>query len=345
MRELNSWSRPIALCFVICSCQAKTETSEIEFENLNIQNIVAQTVDERIWPTKAVGQKLVQVPAAIDNPLVSPACVVADRNGYFYVADDMDYKIKKFDAAGGFIRSIGAGQGEGPGEIATIRSWGILGDSTIYVLDLNQRINFYQVDGSAFRTENLQSDFFTPKSGLAITSSGRKYFMISGGNNRGEFFETKWQGDTEPFGVLQGESGWKQDIPLYGRVVPFRESMVYVPTVYPLVVQFTTDGTVKYARTTLDYGVVEEPEFFEYAPGRKRVFSETLADSFPSVDGDRLFVHAALADAIDVYDAESGDYLYSAKLPQQVTDAHVQNERLYVVDNQGVSVWAMPYAM
>ena len=47
-----------------------------------------------------------------------------------------------------------------------------------------------------------------------------------------------------------------------------------------------------------------------------------------------------LAQTIDIYDAETGDYQHSIKLPENGF-AHALNDRVYQVGNSTVAVWAI----
>ena len=332
----------MAVVLLVSSCQGNSDTRSIAFDNLNLHPIVGQRLDERSWPAGARGRKLIQLPAGTEQPPVDPTLVFADQNEFFYVADDADWTIKQFDSAGNFVASFGEGRGEGPGETTGLSSFGVLGDSSLWFLDSGKRINFFRMDGSFARSERLIRPWHNPMRRLAITAEGRHYYMVTSGQATGYFFETSLGGTTEQFGALQHEHGWEEDIPLFGKVAAHRESMLYIPTHFPFISRFSADGTLAYARATMDYGITPKPEYVRYAVGRRRVFNEPLMKSLPNVDGDRLFVHANAAQAMDVYDVNSGDYLYSVRLPK-VRWAYVMNKRLYWIDDEGVSVWAMPY--
>ena len=332
----------VAVVLLVSSCQSGAETRSIAFDNLNLHPIVGQRLDERSWPADVRGRKLIQLPAGTEQPPVAPWGLVVDHNESFYVADGADWTIKQFDSAGNFVASFGEGKGEGPGESLGVSSFGVLGDSALWFLDSGKRINFFRMDGSFARSERLIRPWHNPMSRLAITAEGRHYYMVTSGQGTGYFFETSLGGTTDQFGALQHEFGWEEDIPLSGQVATHRESMLYIPTHFPFIARFRADGALAYARATMDYGITPKPEYVHYAVGRKRVFNERLMDSLPSVDGDRLFVHANAAQAMDVYDVNSGDYLYSVRLPE-VDWAYVMNERLYWIDDEGVSVWAMSY--
>ena len=316
---------------------------EVKFDNLNVEPIIVQSLSERHWAEEALGEKLIELPAGTDQPPLDPRSVVADVSGYFYVGDNADYRVKQFDAAGNYVKSIGAGRGEAPGESMGVHSQGVLGDSVLYQLDGNQRVDYFHTDGSSFRSEQVLMRGSMHMQQLAISSGGRHYFMLSAGYEGGHYFETQWEGNKEYFGRLQHESGWEQDLPLFGRLTTYQDDMIYVPVFFPLVLRFGPDGSLRYARTTMDYGKVENPEF-AVARDRRVPPGARLTGWNPSVDGHRLYVHATFAQAIDVYDVTSGDYLYSVELPD-ANFAYVKNERLYLVQDTGVTVWAMNNVM
>ena len=346
LQELKVIARLLVIWLVVSSCQGNASDNEIAFNNLNIQPIDGQAATERNWLPNGLGEKVIELPAGTEEPPISPSTVTADASGYFYVSDLVTWRIQQFDAAGNYVTSFGEGRGEGPGEFTTLLSLGFLGDSLLWFLDYSQQINYYRRDGSLIWTERLESRLRKLIVQLAITPSGRRFFMFSSGYGDGNFFETKWEGEEKQFGSLQFESGWEVNLPLYGSLLAYKESMIYVPDYYPLVIRYDSDGNLVYARTAMDYGLVGEPEWVTIdgrpgkGPPRNRVSSLN-----PSIDAARLFVHSEFAQAIDVYDVETGDYLYSVKAPDY-DGAYVLNERLYTVQSSsGVSVWTFDYAM
>lgn len=60
--------------------------------------------------------------------------VVADEEGYVYVADRMTHELRVFDPAGRFVRRLG-GEGGGPGEIRRLNGVGWLAGDTLLVFD------------------------------------------------------------------------------------------------------------------------------------------------------------------------------------------------------------------
>ena len=345
MPQLGADAHWLVLCLLICSCQGNFSSSGVEFDNLNVSPIISQAVSERIWAANAIGEKLFELPAGTANPPVAPVAIMADSRGFVYVGDEMDYTVKQFNAAGEYVTSFGEGRGVGPGENTILMSWGFLGDTLFYILDVEAKINYYRMTGSFFNSERLHRERFTQTTSLAITTQGRKYLKYARGLDSGNYFETRFEGERLQFGPMQIESGWEIDIPLGGSLATYEDKMMYVLEYYPLMMQFEPNGRLAYARTTMDYGHVEQPKYEIYSLGRKRVFTASLHDVYSNgVDGNRLYVHARRAEAMDVYDVRDGDYLYSIKLPS-VTGVYVMNQRLYLVEDHGASVWALDYTM
>ncbi|MCY4673123.1 MAG: hypothetical protein OXD43_05040 [Bacteroidetes bacterium] len=65
-----------------------------------------------------------------------------------------------------------------------------------------------------------------------------------------------------------------------------------------------------------------------------------LVRDFPTVFQGQLYIHANIAQTIDIYDAETGYYQHSIKLPENGF-THALNDRIYQVGDSTVSVWAI----
>jgi len=115
--------------------------------------------------------------------------------------------------------------------------------------------------------------------------------------------------------------------------------MIYVPQWYPLFVQYGPDGSMKYARTTMDYVSIEEPKRIEVQGGGYIDGPELVVD-FSTVFRGQLFIHANIAQTVDIYDAETGDYQHSIRLPENGF-THALNDRIYQVGDSAVSAWAI----
>ncbi|MXZ05301.1 MAG: hypothetical protein F4Y90_07400 [Rhodothermaceae bacterium] len=140
------------------------------------------------------------------------------------------------------------------------------------------------------------------------------------------------------FGQIFGESPYSALVAA-GRLTTFKEYMIYVSQWYPLFVQYGPDGSMKYTRTTMDYVSIEESKVIE-TPGRRSLDGAVLVWDFSTVFRGQLYIHAHIAQTIDIYDAETGDYQHSIKLPENGF-THALNEQIYQVGGSTVSVWAI----
>ena len=86
----------------------------------------------------------------------------------------------------------------------------------------------------------------------------------------GDFlFETVKGDETDQFGVLLDDQSRDRLLVLDGQIATYGERLIYVPYRFPVILQFNLDGSMVYARSTLDRGNVETPEM-EGIGGRDR---------------------------------------------------------------------------
>ncbi|HDL19447.1 MAG TPA: 6-bladed beta-propeller [Bacteroidetes bacterium] len=80
--------------------------------------------------------------------LSGPGRIAVDENGNIFVLDSRENHIKKFDAAGKYIKTF-AKKGKGPGEILQAYQMGMEPDGNIVTWDLgNRRFSFFDNDGT-----------------------------------------------------------------------------------------------------------------------------------------------------------------------------------------------------
>ena len=93
---------------------------------------------------------------ALDGPpeyaFGSVGFVVGDKNGGFFVYDEKDTQVRRYDAAGKFVAKIGA-KGSGPGEYQELLGMSLLGDTALVTWDpRNARVTFFGLDGKVLRS-------------------------------------------------------------------------------------------------------------------------------------------------------------------------------------------------
>ncbi|MXY07577.1 MAG: 6-bladed beta-propeller [Rhodothermaceae bacterium] len=260
--------------------------------------------------------------------------------GFLYVVDEADYRIHRFDSSGKYVTSYGEGQGTGPGEYTGILNFGALGDPIVYVFaHMSHEVSYFDLEGSFLQAERLVGSMRDFPDQYVFTRKGRVYsrFRLQENTNQ-ELFESRLGDNVVKFGQIYGESPYFP-LAMAGRLVTFKEHMIYVPQWYPLFVQYRPNGSMKYARTTMDYASISEPKVIG-TPGRRFLDGPVLVLDFSTVYRGQLYIHSSLAQTIDIYDAETGDYQYSIKLPANGF-THALNDRICQVGDRTVSVWAI----
>ncbi|MCY3614565.1 MAG: 6-bladed beta-propeller [Bacteroidetes bacterium] len=337
------WLGPYMSCVMVvmlsASCGADQEVSTVNFETLSVSPIEGQKSYDRILDVASL-RKLFELPATSGGVLIAPAGVFADTMGFIYVADEADYRIHRFDSSGKYVNSYGEGQGTGPGEYTGILNFGALGDSMVYVFEyMSREVSYFDLEGSFLRAERLVGSIRDFPDQYVFTRRGRVYsrFRLQENTNQ-ELFESRLGDDVVKFGQIYGESPYFP-LAVAGTLVTFQEHMIYVPQWYPLFVQYRPDGSMKHARTTMDYVSIEEPKRIEVRGGGY-IDGPALVLDFSTVFRGQLYIHSNIAQTIDIYDAETGDYQHSIKLPENGF-THALNDRIYQVGDSAVSVWAI----
>ena len=337
------WPGPYMSCILavmLCaSCGSDQEVSNVKFEALSVSPIEGQQSYDRIVGEASL-RKLFELPAKPGEVVIAPAGVFADTMGYIYVADNWDYRFRRFDASGNYVTSYGEGQGEGPGENMGILNFGVLGDSMVYMFEyMTWEVSYFDLEGSFLRSERLDGSMREHPNQYVITRKGRIYSMFSLQENTAqELFESRLGNDVVKFGQIYGGRPFSS-LMVAGRLLTFEEHMIYVSQWYPLFVQYRPDGSMKYARTTMDHVSIEEPKLIRTQRGGY-VDGPPLIRSIPTVFRGQLYIHAYISQMIDIYDAETGDYQYSIKLPEN-RFTHALNDRIYQVGDSTVSVWVI----
>ncbi|MCY4160123.1 MAG: 6-bladed beta-propeller [Bacteroidetes bacterium] len=333
------WLGPCMVCLLavmlFTSCSKNHEANIINFKSLSVSPIEGQQSFDRILDVVSLRELF-----AIREKIIAPAGVFADTMGYIYVADEADYRIHRFDSFGNYVTSFGEGQGMGPGEIMGILNFGVLGDTMVYMLEyMPPEVSYFDMEGSFLRSERLGTSMYGYPDRYVFTRKGRIYsrFLLQENTNE-ELFESRLGEDVVKFGRIYGESPYSTQLAA-GKIVTFKEHMIYVAQWYPLFIQYSSDGSMKYARATMDYASIEEPKVISQRGGW-RIDGANLLGDFPTVYRGRLYIHSYVAQTIDIYDATTGDYQHSIKLSAN-RFTYALNDRIYQVEDSTVSVWAI----
>ena len=315
----------VALTVLAASCRFQPVESVGNATLLKLPEVVVQQSDGRIWPGISL-RPLFEIPADTSVMFYTPGAVRADGSGNIYVVDFGVLAIQQFDASGRFLASFGAGSGSGPGELSSILDMGVLGDSSVYIVDnAARKISYFGPAGDYIRSDFLK---WLPVR-YRVTSGGRSYMFLS---QMDHLFETRLGDDVTRFGAVPDNPYGHGSGMALGMLTTFDESLIHVPVHFPVIVKYDPDGSVSYARGTPDWGKVDVPQWEQRILGGTtayRVVSEVIHGDV-NENGGRLFVHALLdsTGAIDVYRAATGDYLHSIRLPGNHY-TYVADERVY----------------
>ena len=97
----------------------------------------------------------------------------ADAGGGFYLFDQKDTQIRRYDARGAFVSSIGR-KGAGPGEYQSVTAMEVTTEGLLFVYDpASRRITYFQPDGKVRRDVSLARGF--DWRGATIDTAGRIY--------------------------------------------------------------------------------------------------------------------------------------------------------------------------
>lgn len=331
--------------FLMGSCSPANEDLSDAATSLSLPSVTMQQKQERVWPDINLGP-LFELPTEPDSLLYNPVGARADNNGNIYVVDYGVMKVRRFDSSGRSAGSYGMGVGEGPGEFVNILDWGVTSDSMVYIADnAARKISFFDINGAFTQSQQF---VFAPVR-YVITPEGRSYTIVS---HLDHVFESRKNEDVVVFGSMNGSNRPGPGLNT-GMLTTFGERMLFAPIFYPVIVQYNTDGSVHYARATPDWGGVDDPYWKEEEirgmRGYRPIGQPIQGDL--SVYEDTLFVHASPPnteeEVIDVYEARTGDYEYSIRLPQRsVRSVHtyVMNDRVYQVLETGtVAVYSIEW--
>lgn len=341
----------LGVTLLLVSCQAGEGDTRVRFGRFFLDQLSHQTASERRFVDVSY-EKAFTITSTTDFTFYNISQVVVGQHGYIYVLDHGIAKVHKFSPSGEYLMKYGYGYGEGPGELLTLIDFGITGDSMVYMMDSpSRKISFYSMDGTFLKSKSYDDQIYR----YTQTLSGREYILSV---NPPMLIETRLGNDIKPivlFSDLTPDLAGVEDPGPWGTigpVIPYRENLVYALERYPLLIQYAPDGSLVYARTTVDYndGFLE-PEMETNLVGGYRtqyLSGPTYTVDPLSITGDSLFLLSSYPpeEAIDVYEAKTGEYQYSIYPPGEDSNRinlTIQNGRVYETRDTTVTVWEIKY--
>ena len=292
---------------------------------------VAQESRTRTW-RDARFALLYRIAAGEGEDLRQPTLLRADSSGNLYVLDSAVPSVMKISAEGQVLARYAHASMGNPTDFAI----GPRGE--VWVCDPDRRVlAIFASDGTFLRT-------ITPQPSAARLALGSGGFVATGITGGPGLFRKY-----SMTGALQSSFGDLFAAPLQsslaadGWIVSDGEFLVYPFRNTGLLVSYTMDGKLRFFRETINR--VPLPMVRVDAAGRASVDRNAPVASINGcMVGDELYIltESAPGRALDVYDAEQGNYAYSLRLPEADLRYFVLvADRLYGASRRGVKAWRM----
>jgi len=317
-------------------------------ESIDVDQVVfsvdKQSSEERAWRVASFDE-LFSVPIDPEVQLYNPGRMAVDKHGNLYVADLLTPQIFRFDTTGKYVQLYGEGIGDGPGEMGQLTNIGVGSDSIVYMFDHTARkILYFAMNDAKFIGSRLMDA--TPVM-HQITDEGREYTLLLGSDS---LFESRKEMDVTHFGQLTENDRGHTDGLSIGSIATHKDDLIYAPVYFPVLVRYDSEGAVAFSRTTMSYSDgFKEPKYeqFNMGFGEAYYISGDLIHSGISVSEGKIFIYLTLSgpgegQAMDVYDAETGDYEFTFRLPEHpFPQTTISGNRVYQMSDSTVIVSAV----
>ena len=327
-------ARPSAGQFVIASAlflACGDPAPDVEEENGLVatnDSVYAQTVEERDYAREAVPAEWAVDP---HPELFNPGYVEADDD-WIYVFDYGSMQLQLFAWNGEFIRLIGEGRGEGPGEIHHLSNLLVL-DDRIWLVDGNGRRavsydrdgtfrNQFDLEDGAGRMAPLGENFIVQ---VTVGEPGGMESLLRVIDTTGE--------KQHEFGAIMEAYDLESPMSVASWLASTSEQVIRAPTFGSYLFYYDTEGEHVRTVRTIDRMEFTESELEQlnedtWAFPRPETPVEYAT---PNVFNDTLAMHARKEEqsVVDYYAAETGAYLHSVELPERVQTAHAHRD--YIV--------------
>jgi hypothetical protein len=321
-----------------------------------------QELDERTWRDVRV-EFLHSIGGIEDTVLVLPTRVAVDKRGNYYVLDQLDASVKKFNPAGQLVITYGEGKGGGPGQFFMPFDLTITDADELFVLDIEQnRITRFGSDREILNTYTVQSG---PVGKMAVPAGGRIIVLTASSlsQNNTIFTLISEDGAESPLPDLIDRRKIDQNARRATIAMAFTgymasdtmEGFLYAPRYLGYLIRYDPSGDLLYAVETIDASplpsLIGNPVYSESgmvafggsAPGREYessggIYTDEDSAMLWSLSGAKKHGHFVF----DVYGIDDGMYRYSFRLNNfgQVTDIEYSNGRFYAIHPDAVvSVW------
>ena len=282
-----------------------------------------------------------------ETRLLNPIALALGEEGFFYVLDYKDSRVKQYSSSGQLYASYGNDESAGPGDAFQAIDFMLAPDGKIWITDQrNPRLFQYSSVGVRVNTVKLDSKGFR----LARLAEGRIALLpYDAKENLLLILDT--HGKIRKRAVPIAKQQEKVYMSLFGELEsdPNGESVILTSHYGGLIVRFDADGAIIYARRTINpppFPIVRKrvsrgltvknilrDDVKENSRGNSITENEIhLLWSSRLIEGQKSIY-------IDVYDLQTGDYRYSYRAPSYARDIIVTGDLLYTAQDSTVTLW------
>lgn len=336
----------LLLAFFLWSVNRNVYNTDLKQDYLQFP--VEQKVSERYWRT--IQMQLV----AFSPDLLRPLDVIKDVNNFFYVGDWGDMKVKKFDTNGQLMEVFGEGQGRGPGEAGNIMDFQVDSESRVWITDnVNSRFTIF----SDWESWNIYDTSHIPTRVLPISLD--RYLIKPRFSSTPSIYNLNGELEVQFEPLVQSPELWSYVLSSFYSI-DSSDRIIRTNVYTNEIVRYNLNGQIEYFRQgILPVGVEEIPILSptQYTANQDVRFNEVHPEwSGQQLSGAQIVdgqIHLLVIEAsdrredrrrefVDVYEMETGDYIYSYRLPQALVDISITESHLAGIveeDSVGLAIW------
>lgn len=297
--------------------------------------------EERLWENDLLGEEIA-LHSDIRDSLFNPMNIKRFGNR-LVISDFGDMRLKSFDLEGRYLDSFGS-KGKGPGEFQSILDFDIRGEDMLYVID-GRKMRLMTFDA---KTTNLITSYDTEPNPYRMAMLDEKLIIETLAAEK-LFYKADFKGKTAGwFGeVMEKQQQNKSSVLGELDAASNDTGFVFAPHYASYLYYFDSSGN----NTRVVRGPDRIPfqETIREQRGDIKIMRPPRPDIFTTgldISGERVYViqrnvkeDIDLPETfLDLYDLQSGRYLYSVELPVQTRDAFISKNRLYLISSETARV-------
>ena len=316
-----------------------SSTAEVQTNFLGGESALAtQKAAGRVWQEPAFERLLTLNPTA----LTKPTLMRGDDAGNIYILDWADFRIKMFSPDGNLLKVFGEGKGEGASAFANPTGFSVSDEGDVWVCDPPQR------KITRFRSGERAQTIEPQREAWRVATVGDALITMAVPERNALFEIYNLSGNySKSFGELienQPEAG----IVLDGNIIGDADTQgfIYGGRHLGVLAGYSVGGERRFMVHTIDS--LPPPKILNIGVSQKVKPNSPRAVLSMNILGNELYVLSGVRDeqaksaggrVVDVYDKRNGQYMFSFKLPVACQEVVVQEERIYMLGGEGVTVW------